>query len=119
MYKTILPQHFTPISSYKVKAFEKDIEKLSKSEEDKQQASKRWEELKTDLKWSEDLEEALDALQDTYSRNYDSIPQTELCDSFLKKHAAVLEKQGILKGWLSIEWVNGLIDVLKLLHCSI
>jgi septal ring factor EnvC (AmiA/AmiB activator) len=48
MYKKILPQHFTaPIRSYKIKAFEKDTKKLSKSEENKQQASKRWEAIRT------------------------------------------------------------------------
>jgi hypothetical protein len=112
------PALYSYIRSNKVKAFDKDIEKLSKTKEEKDQASKLWVELKTELKWNEDLEEALYALQDRYSRSIDSNPP-KLCEKLLREYAAFLGELGILKGWLSPERVNNLILVWKrLVECG-
>lgn len=116
LYKKTLPNHFTPIRSYKISTLKKDIKKLCKTEEEKRQALERWEDLKATLplkeEEEEELEEALDALQDGYKRCHDTkLP--ELSEKLLKKSAEVLERLNILKGWISLERVNGLIDIWK------
>ncbi|XP_031570245.1 uncharacterized protein LOC116304624 [Actinia tenebrosa] len=118
-YKKILPGYFTPIRSYKVATLKKDIEKLSKTVNEKAEARKRWEDLKSTLQLKEeDFEEALDALQEGYNRSHNLKPPN-LNVKVLKESAESLERQKILKGWISLERVNGLIDIWKnLVDCG-
>ncbi|KAK3718282.1 hypothetical protein QZH41_001250 [Actinostola sp. cb2023] len=109
MYKKVLPKYYTPLRSYKVKSIEKDVRKLVKEEDERKEATDRWKMLKSKLNWNDEFEEALRSLQD--SRNIEAHPM--LNETELKLHAMVLEKEGILKGWLSLERVNGLIDIWK------
>ncbi|KXJ19943.1 hypothetical protein AC249_AIPGENE24848 [Exaiptasia diaphana] len=109
MYKKVLPKHYVPVRSYKVKNIDKDVKKLAQTDEERNAAKERWKVLKSKLNWSEELEEAIKSLQD--SRNIEAHPR--ISESSLLDFAKVLEKDGILKGWLSLERVSELIEIWK------
>lgn len=111
MYKRVLPNHYTPIRSYKVKYLLKDINKLPKDEEEKQEATQKWEELKEKLKWKDDYEDAMKSLQE--SRNREAHPQ--ITEESLKSALELLEQQRALKGYISVDSIQALIKMWKLL----
>lgn len=49
MYAYVLPQLFTPLANYKVKTIRRDVERLPKTEEEKEAARLRWAELQKKL----------------------------------------------------------------------
>ncbi|XP_020911838.1 COP1-interactive protein 1 [Exaiptasia diaphana] len=114
MYKKVLPKHYVPVRSYKVKNIDKDVKKLAQTDEERNAAKERWKVLKSKLNWSEELEEAIKSLQD--SRNIEAHPR--ISESSLLDFAKVLEEDGILKGWLSLERVSELIEIWKRLKCE-
>ena len=107
MYAYVLPQLFTPIGNYKVKTIRHDVEKLPKTEEEKEKARKRWVELQTKLDWNETYEEAMKQLQQ--NRNVDAHPK--LTAQLLHEAVDVMDSKGNLKGWLSRECVTVLINM--------
>ncbi|KXJ08514.1 myosin-9 [Exaiptasia diaphana] len=109
LYQKVLPEYYTPVRSYKVKNIERDVKKLVQTDEERNAAKKRWEILKSKLNWCEEVEEAIKSLQD--SRNLEAHPPID--ETLLHKYASALEEDGILKGWLSLERVNKLIDIWK------
>ena len=111
MYKAVLPKHFTPIRSYKVKSLRKDLQKLPKDEKEKQEAEQKWESLKTKLNWKDEYEDAMKSLQE--SRNREAHPP--LTEEILQKAVEELEKRKALKGYLSVEFIESLIDMWKTL----
>ena len=111
MYKAVLPKHFTPIRSYKVKSLLKDLQKLPKDEKEKQEAEQKWENLKMKLNWKDEYEDAMKSLQE--SRNREAHPQ--LTEEILQKAVEELDKRKALKGYLSVEFVESLIDMWKTL----
>lgn len=114
MYQKVLPKYYTPVRSYKVKNIEKDVKKLVKTDEERNAANERWTVLKSKLNWSEDLEETIKSLQE--SRNIEAHPR--ISERSLHEYASVLEEDGILKGWLSREKVDELIEIWKHLKCE-
>ena len=112
MYAYVLPQLFTPIANYKVKTIRRDVEKLPKTEEEKEAARQKWTELQKKLNWNEMYEEAVKLLQE--NRNVDAHPKITV--KLLHEAADVMEAKGNLKGWLSRECVDVLIDMWKQLQ---
>ena len=107
MYAYVLPQLFTPIGNCKVKTIRRDVEKLPKTEEEKEKARKRWFELQTKLDWNETYEEAMKQLQQ--NRNVDAHPK--LTVQLLHEAVDVMDSKANLKGWLSRECVTVLITM--------
>lgn len=105
MYAYVLPQLFTPIGNYKVKTIRRDVEKLPKTEEEKEKARLRWDELQKKLNWNETYEEAMKQLQ--LNRNADAHPK--ITTQLLHEAVQVMDSKGNLKGWLSRDCVNVLI----------
>ena len=107
MYAYVLPQSYTPIANYKVKTIRRDVERLPKTEEEKQTARQKWEELQKKLSWNDMYEEAMKLLQE--NRNVDAHPRITV--KLLQEAAEVMETKGNLKGWLTRECVDVLIDM--------
>jgi len=107
MYEYVLPQLFTPIGNYKVKTIRRDVEKLPKTEEEKEKAKQRWVELQTKLNWNETYEEAMKQLQQ--NRNADAHPK--ITAQLLHEAVEVMDSKGNLKGWLSRDCVTVLITM--------
>ena len=112
MYAYVLPQSYTPIANYKVKTIRRDVERLPKTEEEKQTARQKWEELQKKLSWNDMYEEAMKLLQE--NRNVDAHPRITV--KLLQEAAEVMETKGNLKGWLTRECVDVLIDMWKQLQ---
>ena len=113
MYAYVLPQLFTPIGNYKVKTIRRDVEKLPKTEEEKEKARLRWAELQKKLNWNETYEEAMKQLQ--LNRNADAHPK--ITTQLLHEAVEVMDLKGNLKGWLSRDCVNVLITMWEQLSC--
>ncbi|KAK3736607.1 hypothetical protein QZH41_006366 [Actinostola sp. cb2023] len=111
MYNIVLPDDFTPVLRYTVKSIEKDIQRLPKTDVKQQEAIARWEKLKTDLEWNDDKTEVLQSLRE--SHNVVELPAEVLDERRLRNCTKFLQKEGILKGWLSPDHVNGLIEIWK------
>ena len=107
MYAYVFPQLYTPIVNYKVKTIRRDVEKLPKTEEEKEKARQRWVELQKKLDWNETYEEAVKLLQE--NRNIDAHPKITV--KLLHEAANVMDAKGNLKGWLSRECVDLLINM--------
>lgn len=107
MYAYVLPQLFTPIGNYKVKTIRRDVEKLPKTEEEKEKARQKWAELQTKLNWNEIYEEAMKHLQQ--NRNADAHPK--ITTQLLHEAVEVMHAKGNLKGWLSRDCVTVLINM--------
>ena len=107
MYAYVLPQSFTPIGNYKVKTIRRDVEKLPKTEEEKENARQKWAELQSNLNWKEMYEEAMKQLQQ--NRNADAHPK--ITSQLLHDAVEVMDAKGNLKGWLSRECVTVLITM--------
>ena len=107
MYAYVLPQLFTPIGNYKVKTIRRDVEKLPKTEEEKEKARQKWVELQTKLNWSERYEEAIKQLQQ--NRNADAHPK--ITAQLLHEAVDAMDSKGNLKGWLSRDCVTVLITM--------
>ena len=111
MYKAVLPAHYTPIRSYKIKTIERDIQKLVKTTQEKEKAQQKWNELREKLHWQEKYVDVMKSLQD--SRNNEAHPA--LNEELLLRFATEMESQGVLKGWLSLQSINDLIMMWKYL----
>ena len=107
MYAYVFPQLYTPIANYKVKTIRRDVEKLPKTEEEKEKARQRWVELQKKLDWNETYEEAVKLLQE--NRNIDAHPKITV--KLLHEAVNVMDAKGNLKGWLSRECVDLLINM--------
>lgn len=107
MYAYVLPQLFTPIGNYKVKTIRRDVEKLPKTEEEKEKAKQKWAELQSKLNWNEMYEETMKQLQQ--NRNADAHPK--ITTQLLHDAVEVMEAKGNLKGWLSRDYVTVLINM--------
>lgn len=107
MYAYVFPQSYTPIANYKVKTIRRDVEKLPKTEEEKEKASHRWVELQNKLNWNETYEEAVKLLQK--NRNVDAHPK--ITGKLLHEAVNVMDAKGNLRGWLSRECVDVLITM--------
>ena len=112
MYAYVLPQSYTPIANYKVKTIRRDVERLPKTEEEKQAARQKWAELQKKLNWNETYEEAVKLLQE--NRNIDAHPK--ISATLLQEAVDVMEARGNLKGWISRECVDVLIAMWKQLQ---
>lgn len=112
MYAYVLPQSYTPIANYKVKTIRRDVERLPKTEEEKQAARQKWAELQRKLNWNETYEEAVKLLQE--NRNIDAHPK--ISAKLLQEAVEVMEAKGNLKGWISRECVDVLIAMWKQLQ---
>ena len=112
MYAYVLPQSYTPIANCKVKTIRRGVERLPKTEEEKQTARQKWEELQKKLNWNDMCEEAVKLLQE--NRNVDAHPRITV--KLLQEAAEVMETKGNLKGWLTRECVDVLIDMWKQLQ---
>lgn len=111
MYKAVLPAHYTPIRSYKIKTIERDIQKLVKTTQEKEKAQQKWNELREKLHWQEKYVDVMKSLQD--SRNNEAHPA--LNEELLLRFATGMESQGVLKGWLSLQSIKDLIMMWKYL----
>ncbi|KAK3718281.1 hypothetical protein QZH41_001249 [Actinostola sp. cb2023] len=111
MYSIVLPDDFTPVLRYTVKSIEKDIHRLPKTDAKQQEAIARWEKLKIGLEWNDDKTEVLQSLRE--SHNVVERPEEVLDEQRLWQCTKFLQKEGILKGWLSPDHVNGLIEIWK------
>ena len=114
MYAYVLPQLFTPLANYKVKTIRRDVERLPKTEEEKEAARLRWAELQKKLNWDETYEEAVKLLQET--RNVDAHPK--ITPKLLQEAVDAMEQKGNLRGRLSRECVDVLIAMWKQLQSS-
>ena len=113
MYAYVLPQLFTPIGNYKVKTIRRDVEKLPKTEEEKEKARQKWAELQSKLNWNETYEEAMKQLQQ--NRNADAHPK--ITAQLLHEAVDAMDAKGNLKGWLSRDCVTVLITMWEQLSC--
>lgn len=107
MYAYVLPQSYTPIGNYKVKTIRRDVEKLPKTEEEKEKAKQRWAELQNKFNWNEMYEDAVKLLQE--NRNADAHPKISV--KLLQEAVNLIDAKGNLKGWLSRECVDVLINM--------
>lgn len=114
MYAYVLPQLYTPIANYKVKTIRRDLERLPKTEEEKETARQKWAELQKKLNWNDMYEEALKLLQD--HRNVDAHPK--ISAKSLQEAADTMEAKGNLKGWISRECIDVLIVMWKQLQSA-
>ena len=114
MYAYVLPQLYTPIANYKVKTIRRDMERLPKTEEEKETARKKWDELQKKLNWNDMYEETLKLLQD--HRNVEAHPK--ISAKSLQEAADTMEAKGNLKGWISKECIDVLIIMWKQLQSS-
>ena len=114
MYAYVFPQSFSPIGNYKVKNIRRDVDKLPKTatEEEKTQARKRWEQLQKKLNWDEAYEDAVKLLQE--NRNVDAHPKISF--KLLQEAAETMDEKGSLKGRLSRECIDVLIQMWKQLQ---
>lgn len=112
MYEYVLPQLFSPIANYKVKTIRRDVDRLPKTEEEKETAKQRWTELQKKLNWNETCEEAVKLLQE--NRNVDAHPK--ITTKLLQEAADVMEERGNLRGSLSRECIDVLITMWKQLQ---
>lgn len=116
MYKFVLPDHYTSVINYTVAMIEKDIQRLPKTDKERSEANKKWEKLKKDLSWSEDKTEILRTLHE--SRNSIDWGSQDLNEQLLRDCTNYLHQENILKGWLNVDHITGLIEVWKRLNCS-
>lgn len=109
VYKRVMPaENYVSWRSYKVKAIEKIIEKnLPKNKRKK--AKNKWQKLKIDLNWNEDLEEAVQEFQKI--RNDAAHPSID--EATLRDYVKVLDQRGELTEPFSKQRLNELIDIWK------
>lgn len=111
MYQNVLPNSYDYKKSYKVKHIEEDIGELEDGQH-KDEARRRWTELKTKLKWKGRLHtRAMKSIQE--SRNMTAHP--ELNEELLVTSADVMEKAGKLTDWHSPTCIKELIEMWKML----
>ncbi|XP_073245783.1 uncharacterized protein [Porites lutea] len=114
MYAFVFPQSYTPIANYKVKTIRRDLQRLPKTEEEKETARKKWDELQKKLKWDDMYEETLKLLQD--NRNVEAHPK--ISTKLLQEAADTMDDKGNLKGWISREYIDVLIAMWRQLQSS-
>ena len=114
MYAFVFPQSYTPIANYKVKTIRRDLQRLPKTEEEKETARKKWDELQKKLKWNDMYEETLKLLQD--NRNVEAHPK--ISTKLLQEAADTMDDKGNLKGWISREYIDVLIAMWRQLQSS-
>lgn len=108
MYHIVLPNQFAEDCPYKIKDIEEDIEDEDLlNDEERQEASKRWEDLKEKLRWNPSLERTLKMLQ----KEGNPMDHPDLTVEEAKRVVEELNKQGRLRGITSYEKVQKLIEM--------
>ena len=81
------------------------------SKEDREKAKNRWKSLKSDLHLTDEKCEVFSSIRE--SRNGQEIMEELLEEQYLRDCAIFLEKENLLKGWLTMKHVTELIDIWK------
>lgn len=99
MYQSVLPDSYDDKSSYEIKCIEEDIENEIKDTGPKQEAKRRWADLKKKLKWDQRLHlRMIKSLK--WRRNKTAYPilhETALWESldWMKKHGVIGERDAL------------------------
>lgn len=110
MYQKVLPDLYQGERPYKVSYIEEDINGM-KDKQSKDEARRRWDDLKRKLNWKEKLyPRAMKWIQT--ERNITAHP-SDLNKEKLVKSAKVMKESGKLTGWQSFSCVNELIEIWK------
>lgn len=111
MYQSVLPDSYDDKSSHKIKHIEEDIENEIKDAEPKEEAKRRWADLKKKLKWDQRLHlRTIKSLK--CRRNKTAHPP--LNETVLSQSLDVMKKHGEL-GWRDAPVVEELIQMWKTL----
>ena len=111
MYKNVLPNLYKDRRSYKVKHIEEDVKELE-DEQQKREALRKWDELKTKLKWNKRIHNrVMKSIQD--GRNMAAHP--EIDEQLPRASADQMEKAGKLTDWQSPNCVKEFIEMWKTL----
>ena len=111
MYQKVLPNFYDRRKSYKMKHIDQDIDDLLEDEQQKEEAKKKWSELKEKLKFKRRHTRAMKSIQD--SRNMTAHP--EIDEGVVDASVKLMNQAGELKDWHSLSCVNELIEMWKLL----
>lgn len=110
MYQSVLPSKQNHKKNYLVKYLEEDIAKIKDAEE-KNEAERKWAELKKKLKWEDTLHER--TMKELKSRRNTTAHPT-LSQKVLSESLAVMKKHDELSGWTEEQIVEDLIEMWKI-----
>ena len=112
MYQSVLPGKYNHKTNYLVKYLEEDIAKIKETEK-KNEAQRKWAELKKKLNWEDTLHKR--TIKELKSgRNKTAHPT--LSEKVLLESLAVMKKHGELNGWTEEKSVEDLIEMWKILR---
>ena len=112
MYQNVLPCKYNHTKNYLVKYLEEDIAKI-KDEGEKNEAERKWAELKKKLKWEDTLHKR--TIKELKSRRNKTAHPT-LTEKVLLESLAVMKKHGELNGWTEEQIVEDLFEMWKILR---
>jgi len=112
MYQSVLPSKYSHKKNYLVKYLEEDIAKIEHAEE-KDEAERKWAELKTKLNWEDTLHKR--TIKELKSRRNTTAHPT-LSEKVLLESLAVMKKHGELNGWTEEQTVEELFEMWKILR---
>ena len=110
MYQSVLPSKHHHKKNYLVKYLEEDIAKIKDAEE-KNEAERKWAELKKKLKWEDTLHKR--TMKELKSRRSTTAHPT-LSQKVLSESLAVMKKHDELNGWTEEQIVEDLIEMWKI-----
>lgn len=111
MYQSVLPRKQNHKKNYLVKYLEEDIAKIKDAEE-KNEAERKWAELKKKLKWEDTLHKR--TMKELKSRRNTTAHPT-LSQKVLSESMAVMKKHDEFNGWTEEQIVEDLIEMWKIL----
>ena len=112
MYQNVLPSKYNHTKNYLVKYLEEDIAKIKDAGE-KNEAERKWAELKKKLKWEDTLHKR--TIKQLKSRRNKTAHPT-LTEKVLLESLAVTKKHGQLNGWTEEQIVEDLFEMWKILR---
>ncbi|CAH3152257.1 unnamed protein product, partial [Porites lobata] len=119
MYQSVLPRKYHHKKNYLVKYLEEDIAKI-KDDEEKNEAERKWAELKKKPKWEDKLHKrTMTGLCEPWMKELKSRRNTTahptLSQKVLSESMAVMKKHDELHGWTEEQIVEDLIEMWKTL----
>lgn len=110
MYQKVFPNDYDYKKSYRVKHINEDIDELD-DEQQKEEARKKWSELKKKLKCDRRHTRAMNSIQEGRNMTAHQDIDEDIVDTSVK----LMDRAGKLTGWQSLACVNELIEMWKML----
>ena len=115
LYERVLPDFYSPITNYRVRDIETDINDFVDDEQEKQRLLEDWTRLRESLGWDDKLVRTMQLLQQS-SRSRSLLADrcgSDLNVEIVKTLALELHEKGLLKGHVKLENFVRLLEMWK------